>query len=183
MGPLIGLAQALEAPQPAKGIGAALIRGQGYGFLAWIAVLGGGPRWSVELAREVTVGTPVPPVVVLCAAGLGLGLLYGLLFRRLDPNLTTAVGRGRFLWWALGALTLLPVLEGEGTRWSAAEAAGVFTVLPRPRRGLRYRNSSYTGGKVPIRPTSSSAMVSRKALNMCSSRSRRRAWRFTQAIR
>lgn len=203
VGPLIGLAQALEAPRAPRGLGAALVRGQGYGFLAWVAVLGGGPRWSVEqarfsfptllaclllgmavavlrqvldaiaglfsaerlrtwrpapvgggpagaalhgaaggllggaalalLPRAVTVGAPVPPVAVLCAAGLGLGLLYGLLFRRLDPNLTTALGWGLsygFLWWALGPLTLLPVLEGEGTRWSAAEAAGAFGALP-----------------------------------------------------
>jgi hypothetical protein len=85
------------------------------------------------LPRAVTVGTPVPPAVVLCTAGVGLGLLYGLLFRRLDPNLTTAMGWGLsygFLWWALGPLTLLPVLEGQGTRWSAAEAAGAFAALP-----------------------------------------------------
>jgi hypothetical protein len=201
--PLIGIAQALEAPQPPRGIGAALIRGQGYGFLAWIALLGTGPRWSVEQARTtfptllaclligmavavlrqvldviarlfsaerlqtwrpvpvgggpagavlhgatggllggvalavlphtVQVGARVPPVLVLCGAGLGLGVLYGALFRRHDLNLTTALGWGLsygFLWWALGPLTLLPVLEGEGTRWSAAEAAGAFGALP-----------------------------------------------------
>ena len=66
-------------------------------------------------------------------AGLALGVLHGVLFRRLDPNLTTALGWGLsygFVWWALGPLTLLPVLEGEGTRWSAAEAAGAFGPLP-----------------------------------------------------
>jgi hypothetical protein len=202
-GPLIGVAQALEAPQPPKGIGAALIRGQGYGFLAWIAVLGGGERWSIEQARSsfptllaclllgmavavlrqcldgiagllsaerlrtwrpapvgsgpagavlhgaagglagavalallplgVTAGARMPPAVALCGAGLGLGAGYGLLFRRLDPDLTTALGWGLsygFLWWALGPLTLFPVLAGEGTRWSAAEAAGAFGALP-----------------------------------------------------
>jgi hypothetical protein len=203
IGPLIGLAQALEAPRPPKGLGAALTRGQGYGFLAWLAMLGGGTSWSVEQARfsfptllaclllgmavavlrqvldavaglfsaerlrtwrpvpvgggpagatlhgaaggllgamaltlvprAVTVGPAIPPVAALCAAGLGLGVFYGLLFRRLDLNLTTALGWGLsygFLWWALGALTLVPVLEGEGTRWSAAEAAGSFGALP-----------------------------------------------------
>jgi hypothetical protein len=203
VGPLIGLAQALEAPQPTKGLGAALIRGRGYGFLAWVAVLGGGPRWSVEQARSsfptllaclllgmavavlrqpldaiaglfsaerlrtwrpvpvdggpagaalhgaaagllgaaaltllpmaVTLGTPVPPLVTLGAAGGGLGLLYGLLFRRLDLNLTTAIGWGLscgFLWWVIGPLTLLPLLEGRGGRWSAVEAAGAFATLP-----------------------------------------------------
>lgn len=203
VGPLLGLAQALEAPQPPKGLGAALIRGQGYGFLAWVALLGGEPRWSVEQARSsfptlvaclvvgmavavlrqcldgiaglfsaerlrtwrpapvgsgpsgamlhgaaggllgaaalallphtVTAGVPIPPVVALCAAGVAMGVLYGLLFRKLDPDLTTALGWGLsygFLWWALGPLTLFPVLQGEGTRWSAAEAAGAFGALP-----------------------------------------------------
>lgn len=203
VGPLIGVAQALEAPQPPKGIGAALIRGQGYGFLAWVAVLGGGERWSIEQARSsfpallaclllamavavlrqcldgiaglfsaerlrtwrpasvgsgpagaalhgaagglagalalallplgVTVGVRMPPAVALCGAGLALGACYGLLFRRLDPDLTTALGWGLsygLLWWALGPLTLFPVLAGEGTRWSATEAAGAFGALP-----------------------------------------------------
>jgi hypothetical protein len=203
VGPLIGIAQALEAPQPPRGIGAALIRGQGYGFLAWVALLGGGPRWTVEQARTtfptllaclvlgmavavlrqifdviaglfsaerlqtwrpvpvgggpagavlhgatggllggaalavlphtVPIGTRVPAAPALCAAGIGLGVLYGVLFRRLDLNLTTALGWGLsygFLWWALGPLTLFPLLEGEGTRWSAAEAAGAFGALP-----------------------------------------------------
>jgi hypothetical protein len=215
VGPLLGLAQALEAPQPPKGLGATLVRGQGYGFLAWVAILGAAPRWSVEQARSsfptllaclvlgmavavlrqwldaiagllsaerlrtwrpapvgggpagavlhgaaaglldaagllgaaglfgaaalappprtVTAGVTAPPPVALCAAGLAMGVLYGLLFRRLDPDVTTALGWGLsygFLWWALGPLTLFPVLRGEGARWSAAEAAGAFGALP-----------------------------------------------------
>jgi hypothetical protein len=194
---------ALEAPRPPKGVGAALIRGQGYGFLAWVALLGAGPRWTVEQAREsfptllaclvlgiavavlrqcfeglaalfsaerlrswrpapvgsgptaaalhgavagllgaaalaplasgVTAGAPVPAPAVLCAAGMAIGLPYGVMFRRLDADLVTALGWGLswgFLWWALGPLTLLPLIEGEGTRWSAAEAAGAFGALP-----------------------------------------------------
>src|SRR6266498_1716743 len=75
VGPLIGLAQALEAPQPPKGLGAALIRGQGYGFLAWVAVLGGGPRWSIEQARSTF------PTLLAC---LLLGMAVAVLRQVLD---------------------------------------------------------------------------------------------------
>jgi hypothetical protein len=235
LGPLLGLAMALEAPRPPKGVGAALVRGQGYGFLAWIALLGDGPRWTVEqaqtsfptllaclvlgmvvavvrqcfesvaalfsaerlrswrpapvgsgptaaalhgatagllgaaglalLPRAVTAGVPTPAAAVLCAAGLAVGLPYGVLFRRLDADLVTALGWGLsygFLWWALGPLTLLPVIAGEGTRWSAAEAAGAFGALPAlllygTCLGLgfhllqtRYRGPAWSAGREPV---------------------------------
>jgi hypothetical protein len=216
VGPLLGLAQALEAPRPSRGFGAALLRGQGFGFLAWVAVLGGASRWSVEQARSsfpallaylllgvaiallrrcldglaallsperlrvyagaaatvaggrpraalhgavaglvgaaalaphaagagagllgavspaphgVGVGAEIPSLLALCGAGAALGVLYGLLFRRLDQDLSTALGWGLsygFLWWALGPLTLVPALAGQDLQWSAAEAAGAF---------------------------------------------------------
>jgi hypothetical protein len=235
VGPLLGLAMALEAPRPPKGIGAALIRGQGYGFLAWIALLGDGPRWTVEqarasfptllgclvlgmavavlrqcfesvaalfsaerlrswrpapvgsgptaaalhgavagllgaaalalLPRSITAGVPIPAPAVLCGAGIAVGLPYGVLFRRLDADLVTALGWGLsygFLWWALGPLTLLPVIAGEGTRWSAVEAAGAFAALPAllvygTCLGLgfhllqtRYRGPAWSAGREPV---------------------------------
>jgi hypothetical protein len=80
VGPLIGIAQALEAPQPPRGIGAALIRGQDRA--------GGPAARRPDRAR-------VPPVLALCAAGLGLSVFYGILFRRLDLNLREARGGRR----------------------------------------------------------------------------------------
>jgi len=218
VGPLLGLAQALETPQPSKGFGAALIRGQGFGFLAWAAVLGGGARWTVEQARSsfpallaflllgvaiallrqcldglagllsperlrsypgvAVAGGPVRAAThgavagllgaavagllgaatlalarqaaggvgaasaagaawsrslpLLCGAGAAIGVPYGLLFRRLDRDLESALGCGLsygFLCWALGPLTLLPVLAGRDLQWAAAEAAGAFGAL------------------------------------------------------
>ena len=198
-GPLLGFAQALEAPQPARGFGAALVRGQGYGFLAWVVVLGGASRWSVEQARAsfpallayLVLGLSVallrqcldglagllsperlrvysgvvathgplrsalhgavagllgatalapqavraagaPSLAGLCGAGIAIGVPYGLLFRRLDRDLTTALGWGLsygFLCWALGPLTFLPMLGGQDLRWAATEAAGAFGAL------------------------------------------------------
>jgi hypothetical protein len=236
VGPMLGLAMALEAPRPPKGVGAALIRGQGYGFLAWVALLGAGPRWTVEQARGsfptllaclvlgiavavlrhcfesvaalfsaerlrswrpapvgsgptaaalhgavaglfgaaalaplaravVTAGVAVPAPAVLGAAGVVIGLPYGVLFRRLDADLVTALGWGLswgFLWWALGPLTLFPLMEREGTRWSAAEAAGAFGALPAlllfgTCLGLgfhllqtRYRGPAWAAGREPV---------------------------------
>jgi uncharacterized membrane protein YagU involved in acid resistance len=59
VGPALGLAQAALVPRSDQGAGAALVRGQGYGFVAWIAgeltllpLLGdAGLRWSLEEAR------------------------------------------------------------------------------------------------------------------------------------
>ncbi len=208
VGPLLGIAQALETPQPPKGFGGALIRGQGFGFLAWVAVLGGGSRWTVEQARSTFpallaylllgvaiallrqcldglarmlsperlraypgVGTVSGPVraalhgavagllgaavagllgtaalllgpggataasrslLLHCAFGAAAGVPYGLLFRRLDRDLESALGCGisyGFLGWAIGPLTLVPMLAGQDLQWAAAEAAGAFGAL------------------------------------------------------
>jgi hypothetical protein len=200
VGPLLGLAQALETPRPAKGLGAALIRGQGFGFLAWAAVLGGGSRWTVEQARSsfpallafLLLGVAIallrqcldglarllsperlrtypgvgaasgpvraaahgavagvlgaavagllgaagavwsPSLPLLCGAGAAIGVPYGLLFRRLDRDMESALGCGLsygFLCWALGPLTLVPLLAGRDLQWAAAEAAGAFGAL------------------------------------------------------
>jgi hypothetical protein len=207
VGPLLGVAQALESPRPPKGFGGALIRGQGFGFLAWVAVLGGNQRWTVEQARStfpallayLLVGVAIAllrqvldglaallsperlrvyagvahasgPVrallhgavagvlgaaaagllsaatvalapraapagaslLAVCGAGAAIGAPYGLLFRRLDRDFESALGCGLsfgFLCWALGPLTLLPMLEGRDLQWSAAEAAASFGAL------------------------------------------------------
>jgi hypothetical protein len=207
VGPLLGLAQALETPHPSKGFGGAVIRGQGFGFLAFLAVLGGASRWSVEQARSAfpallayllvgvaiallrqcldglarslsperlraypgvgAVSGPVraavhggvagllaaamvgllgavalvlaphgpaaaPSLLALCVAGAAAGVPYGVVFRRLDRDLASALGCGlcyAFLCWALGPLTLFPMLAGQGLRWAAAEAAGAFGTL------------------------------------------------------
>jgi hypothetical protein len=209
VGPLLGVAQALESPRPPRGFGGALIRGQGFGFLAWVALLGGNSRWTVEQARStfpallayllvgvaiallrqvldgvaallsperlrvyagvahasgpvratlhgavagvlgagaagllstatVALGPrPAPAgtgasLLAMCGVGAAVGAPYGLLFRRLDRDLESALGCGLsygFLCWALGPLTLVPMLAGQDLQWSAAEAAAAFGAL------------------------------------------------------
>jgi uncharacterized membrane protein YagU involved in acid resistance len=59
VGAAVGLAQAALAPRSDQGIGAALVRGQGYGFVAWVVgeltvlpmLADAGLRWSLVEAR------------------------------------------------------------------------------------------------------------------------------------
>jgi uncharacterized membrane protein YagU involved in acid resistance len=66
LGPALGVAVAALAPRVSQGAGAALVRGQAYGFVAWVAgeltivpLLGdAGLRWSLEEARASFVMLP-----------------------------------------------------------------------------------------------------------------------------
>lgn len=83
LGPLLGVAQSLLSPRPLRGAGAAVVRGQAYGFVAWLVggltvlpLLGDGTlRWSVPEARAGFGGLP---------AYLLLGVLVALVRGWLD---------------------------------------------------------------------------------------------------
>ncbi|MEO5841195.1 MAG: hypothetical protein ABIQ73_19585 [Acidimicrobiales bacterium] len=78
-------------------------------------------------ARSAVVG-----FFVHMAVATFIGITYSLLFRRHSFDVRSAAGWGiayGFLWWVLGALTLLPVLLGGDPRWSAADAADAFPSL------------------------------------------------------
>jgi uncharacterized membrane protein YagU involved in acid resistance len=82
-GPLLGAAQAALSPRPLRGAGAALVRGQAYGFVAWLVggltalplLRGGSLAWSVAAARASFPSLP---------AWLLLGVLAALLRALLD---------------------------------------------------------------------------------------------------
>jgi uncharacterized membrane protein YagU involved in acid resistance len=65
-GAAVGLAQAVLSPRSDQGIGAALVRGQGYGFVAWVVgeltvlplLADQGLRWSLPEARASFPGLP-----------------------------------------------------------------------------------------------------------------------------
>ena len=73
LGLTVGIAEAALSPRPARGAGVALVRGQGYGFVAWLAadltvlplLAGDGLRWSVADARA---GFPALPAYLLLGA-------------------------------------------------------------------------------------------------------------------
>ena len=65
-GAVLGLVQAVMSPRSDQGVGAALVRGQGYGFVAWVVgeltllplLADEGLRWSLVEARESFPGLP-----------------------------------------------------------------------------------------------------------------------------
>jgi uncharacterized membrane protein YagU involved in acid resistance len=70
-------------------------------------------------------------VVHLAIASL-IGMSYGLLFRRQSYDVGSALGWGvsyGFLWWILGAMTLMPLLLGDLPQWTVAAAADAFPAL------------------------------------------------------
>jgi uncharacterized membrane protein YagU involved in acid resistance len=219
IGPALGIGFSLLYPRGAERSGPALIRGQAYGFILWIAgyltilplIQGGGLPWSLTqarlgfdalpgflllgaliglfsqwlavlgrlllsddtrvydrgggargldgLRRDVLAGFAGGGLFTLAMAqsgflstaarlvgsdalltgflvhllvSSGIGVTYGLLFRRQSYNAVTALGWGMsygFFWWIAGPLTLLPILLGGGAQWSADAAASAFTSL------------------------------------------------------
>ncbi len=91
LGPALGVAQAALSPRSSQGAGAALVRGQGYGFVAWVVggltvvplLGGGGLLWSLE---EVRGGFASLPAYLLLGA-LSALVLGGL--DRLAPLLSS----------------------------------------------------------------------------------------------
>ena len=70
-------------------------------------------------------------VVHLVIAQL-IGVSYAVFFRRRSFDLVSGIGWGvsyGFLWWVLGALTLLPILTGAVPQWNAAGIATAFPSL------------------------------------------------------
>jgi uncharacterized membrane protein YagU involved in acid resistance len=84
LGPALGVAQAALAPRT-QGAGAAVVRGQAYGFVAWVVgeltvlpLLGdAGLRWSLQEARASFVGLP-GCLLLGAAVALARGCLDGL---------------------------------------------------------------------------------------------------------
>jgi uncharacterized membrane protein YagU involved in acid resistance len=84
------------------------------------------------VARLVGMASPMAGLVVHLAISLVIGTSYGLLFRRQSFDPGSALGWGvsyGFLWWVLGALTLMPVLLGGTAQWTVQAAAEGFASL------------------------------------------------------
>jgi uncharacterized membrane protein YagU involved in acid resistance len=84
------------------------------------------------VARLVGSDSQVTGVAVHLVISFLIGASYGLLFRRQSYDDGSALGWGvayGFVWWFLGALTLLPILLGGSPQWSAAAVAETFPSL------------------------------------------------------
>ena len=121
-----------------EGLGARTLRAVGWGASAGVI---GGLLFTVIMVQigylstvAGLVGSNVTGVglAVHLAVSVILGASYGLLFRRQSDDLVSGVGWGLsygFLWWVLGALTVLPLALGGDPQWSAAGAAAGFPSL------------------------------------------------------
>lgn len=84
------------------------------------------------VARLVGSSAPLVGFLVHLAISVGIGVSYGLLFRRQSYSLATGLGWGvsyGFFWWLVGPLTVLPMMLGAGPQWSAEAAASTFASL------------------------------------------------------
>jgi uncharacterized membrane protein YagU involved in acid resistance len=85
-----------------------------------------------NVASLVGSSSPGTGLLVHFVIAILIGMSYGLLFRRQSFDLTSALGWGLtygFIWWILGALTLMPVILGSLPQWAAADAALAFPAL------------------------------------------------------
>ena len=139
---LTTLARFLFGTNPAdpheEGLGTSALRALGRG--AWAGILGGLAFTLVMLqtgvlpsvAGLVGASSGVAGFVVHLAIAILIGASYGLLFRGRSYDRGSALGWGLsygFVWWVLGALTLMPVFLGVAPDWSAARAAELASSL------------------------------------------------------
>jgi uncharacterized membrane protein YagU involved in acid resistance len=121
-----------------EGVGARTLRAASRGATAGVI---GGLLFTVIMVQIGYLST-VAGLVGSTVTGVGLavhlvvsvilGASYGLLFRRQSYDPVSGIGWGAtygFLWWVLGALTILPIALGGSPQWSAQNVAAAFPSL------------------------------------------------------
>jgi len=121
-----------------EGAGARGLRAAGQGVVAGLV---GGTLFTVLMAQIGYLSTVArlagstsdgTGLVVHLLISLFIGASYGLAFRRRSYDVGSALGWGvsyGFVWWVLGALTLLPLLLGGTPHWDADAVAATFPSL------------------------------------------------------
>ena len=121
-----------------EGPGTQGLRAIGYGLQAGLV---GGLLFTVvmaqvgflsQVARLIGSTSVLTGVFVHLLIAIGIGVSYGLFFRRQTYDIGSALGWGAsygLLWWVLGSLTLMPVLLGTASQWTAEMAANAYPAL------------------------------------------------------
>ncbi len=102
--------------------------GLGGGLLVLLLRLAPG----IEGVALVHVGSEGAEVALHLLIAVGLGALFAVVFRYQRDAYAAALGEGLLLgllWWAVGALTLTPLLAADKPTWSIADAAAAFPDL------------------------------------------------------
>lgn len=120
---------ALAGPAQGRASRGAVVRGGLAGFASGgfflVALAPGGANVAMGLVG-------LRPALVL-TVGTGVGVVYSLLYPRPRGSLGTGLIRGfayGFLAWLVVAMTLIPVLAGDGLPWELAEARARAASLP-----------------------------------------------------
>ncbi len=114
---------------------AAFFRGMCAGvFLGWLLGLALDAQGSFTTLRAVLPGgTPAAAWIGVLVIGATAGLAQAALCPEPTEPAGVTLARGvafGFLWWALVAVTLLPLIEGTGLAWSLEEVRGAFATFP-----------------------------------------------------
>lgn len=114
------------------------LRATGHGALAGIV---GGLVFAVVMvavnelptvAGLIGARAPLAGFVVHMVIAQLIGVSYAVMFRGRSFDTASGIGWGvsyGFLWWVLGDLTLLPLLDGQPLQWSATSIAAGFPSL------------------------------------------------------
>ncbi len=85
-----------------------------------------------NVAGLIGSSSPRTGLLIHFVIAIVIGMSYGLLFRRQSFDPSSGLGWGLsygFIWWILGALTLMPVSLGGIPQWTASDAALAFPAL------------------------------------------------------
>jgi uncharacterized membrane protein YagU involved in acid resistance len=139
-GTVTGLALALLRPREGAGttvrVGVGgILRGVAAGVLgAWLVAAIVDDRLGLRAMSAVAPRSArLTPLAAALLVGPLAGMGYALLHPRPAGGAGLALVRGQvygFLWWVVGALTVMPLLEGRGLPWTVGAVREGFAALP-----------------------------------------------------
>lgn len=87
------------------------------------------PAFSASMTDKSRLVAWLVALGVGALAGLGYALLYPRATDGAGPALIRGMAYG-FLWWVAAALTLLPIIDGDGLRWEVDDVRAGFETMP-----------------------------------------------------